>query len=121
MIHQIVLHRQSLNEPGTIIKLESIIDRNSGKVIKKNPRLLFIIVFTSIISNIMTRLIIMDFCRHVPKSTTAIVEIKLPNRPIPLETFDDNKELGRIMLRKGGETIAAGIVKKVIILIEFFF
>ncbi|RHZ72463.1 hypothetical protein Glove_242g84 [Diversispora epigaea] len=87
----VILHRQSLNEPAVIIKLESIIDRSTGNVTKKNPR-------------------------HISKSTTAIVEIKLSNRSIPLETFEDNKELGRIMLRKGGETIAAGIVKKLITL-----
>jgi hypothetical protein len=37
----------------------------------------------------------------------------LENRPIPLETFKDNKDLGRIMLRKGGETVAAGVVTQV--------
>ncbi|CAG8609156.1 17331_t:CDS:10, partial [Cetraspora pellucida] len=81
----VILHRQSLNEPANVIKLVNIIDKNTGDVIKKNPR-------------------------HLPKSSTATVEIKLSNRPIPLEAFKDNKELGRIMLRKGGETVAAGIV-----------
>ncbi|CAG8519580.1 14783_t:CDS:10 [Dentiscutata erythropus] len=81
----VILHRQSLNEPANIIKLVDIINKNTGEVIKKNPR-------------------------HLPKSTTATVEIKLSNRPIPLEAFKDNKELGRIMLRKGGETVAAGVV-----------
>ncbi len=27
---------------------------------------------------------------------------------IPLETFKSNKEMGRILLRRGGETVAAG-------------
>lgn len=81
----VILHRQSLNEPANIIKLVDIINKNTGEIVKKNPR-------------------------HLPKSTTATVEIKLSNRPIPLETFKDNKELGRIMLRKGGETVAAGVV-----------
>ena len=31
-------------------------------------------------------------------------------QPIPLEPFSVNKEMGRILLRKGGETIAAGKV-----------
>ena len=44
---------------------------------------------------------------------TAKVKIQLTNRPIPLETFKDNKQLGRIMLRKGGETVAAGVVDEV--------
>ncbi|CAJ0760257.1 20525_t:CDS:10 [Entrophospora sp. SA101] len=83
--YNVILHRQSLNEPAIITRLKSIIDKTTGEQIKKNPR-------------------------HIPKSTAAIVEIQLPNRPIPIETFKDNKELGRIMIRKGGETIAAGIV-----------
>jgi sulfate adenylyltransferase subunit 1 (EFTu-like GTPase family) len=52
-------------------------------------------------------------CRHLSKGATATVRIKLDNRPIPLETFKDNKDLGRIMLRKGGETVAAGVVTQV--------
>lgn len=28
---------------------------------------------------------------------------------IPLETFKANKEMGRVLLRRGGETIAAGV------------
>jgi elongation factor 1 alpha-like protein len=52
------------------------------------------------------------------KSTSAEVQITLrsstpsgPNartQPIPLEPFAVNKEMGRILLRRGGETIAAG-------------
>jgi hypothetical protein len=51
--------------------------------------------------------------RHLSKGATATVRIQLANRPIPLENFKDNKDLGRIMLRKGGETVAAGVVTKV--------
>lgn len=29
-------------------------------------------------------------------------------RAIPIETFSANKEMGRVLLRRGGETIAAG-------------
>ncbi|CAG8600773.1 12930_t:CDS:10 [Funneliformis mosseae] len=87
----VILHRQSLNEPAIITKLISILDKSTGAILKKNPRCLV-------------------------KSSNAIVEIELSNRPIPLETFKENKELGRIMLRKGGETVAAGIVTNVSIL-----
>lgn len=48
--------------------------------------------------------------RHLGKGMTAKVKIQLSNRAIPLETFKQNKQLGRIMLRRGGETIAAGVV-----------
>jgi elongation factor 1 alpha-like protein len=29
-------------------------------------------------------------------------------RPIPLEPFSSNKDMGRILIRRGGETIGAG-------------
>jgi sulfate adenylyltransferase subunit 1 (EFTu-like GTPase family) len=51
--------------------------------------------------------------RHLSKGATAKVKIQLSHRAIPLETFKDNKQLGRIMLRKGGETVAAGVVDEV--------
>ncbi|RUP50958.1 hypothetical protein BC936DRAFT_136873 [Jimgerdemannia flammicorona] len=79
------LHHQSLNEPAVITKLLAVIDKSTGEIVKKNPR-------------------------HLSKSSTATVQIKIINRPIPLETFKENKELGRVMLRKGGDTVAAGVV-----------
>ncbi|KAF9958967.1 HBS1-like protein [Mortierella alpina] len=85
----IIVHHQSHNGPGVISKLVSTIDKGTGEVIKKSPR-------------------------HLGKNTTAMVEIKLNGRAIPLETFKDSKELGRVMLRKGGETVAAGIVTKIL-------
>ena len=52
------------------------------------------------------------------KSTSAEVQITLRSptysgpsarpQPIPLERFVTNKEMGRILIRRGGETIAAG-------------
>lgn len=52
------------------------------------------------------------------KGTSAEIEITLrgdnlsgtaaPPRPIPIEPFAVNKDMGRILLRRGGETIAAG-------------
>ncbi|KAF9436139.1 HBS1-like protein [Entomortierella beljakovae] len=85
----IIMHHQSHNEPGVISKLIATIDKGTGEVVKKSPR-------------------------HLGKNTTAMVEIKLNGRAIPLETFRDSKELGRVMLRKGGETVAAGIVTKIL-------
>ncbi|KAF9347262.1 hypothetical protein BGX26_001248 [Mortierella sp. AD094] len=85
----IIMHHQSHNEPGTVSKLIATIDKGTGEIVKKSPR-------------------------HLGKNTTAMVEIKLNGRAIPLETFKDSKELGRVMLRKGGETVAAGIVTKIL-------
>ncbi|KAG0176932.1 HBS1-like protein [Apophysomyces sp. BC1034] len=85
----VILHHQSLNEPASIVKLLSVLDKATGEVIKKNPR-------------------------HLTKGATAKVKIQLSHRAIPLETFKDNKQLGRIMLRKGGETVAAGVVNEIL-------
>ncbi|KAG1138419.1 hypothetical protein G6F37_010530 [Rhizopus arrhizus] len=87
--YQVVLHHGSLDEPASIIKLVETLDKSTGQVIKKNPRCL-------------------------TKGMTAKVQVKLSQRAIPLETFKDNKQLGRIMLRKGGETIAAGVVTEIL-------
>jgi len=76
------------------VKLLSTLDRATGAVLKSNPRVL-------------------------TKGTSAEVQIVLRSimisgisstSRIPLETFAANKDMGRILLRRGGETIAAGIV-----------
>jgi elongation factor 1 alpha-like protein len=33
---------------------------------------------------------------------------------VPLESFSTNKEMGRVLIRRSGETIAAGVVLNVI-------
>jgi len=43
---------------------------------------------------------------------SAIVRIKLAN-PICAETFADNKNLGRVVIRSEGKTIAAGVILKI--------
>ncbi|KAI7870745.1 P-loop containing nucleoside triphosphate hydrolase protein [Spinellus fusiger] len=85
----VILYHHSVNEPASIVKLLTTVDKATGEVIKKNPR-------------------------HLTKGNTATIKIQLTNRPIPLELFKDNKQLGRIMLRKGGDTVAAGVVTKIL-------
>lgn len=55
--------------------------------------------------------------RVLAKGASAEVQITLRThslsgpsvaRPIPLESFSVNKDMGRILLRRGGETIGAG-------------
>jgi hypothetical protein len=53
--------------------------------------------------------------RVLKKVLTATVELSLRSLPgssrtatIPLETASANKEMGRVLIRRGGETIAAG-------------
>ncbi|KAI8050442.1 P-loop containing nucleoside triphosphate hydrolase protein [Syncephalis plumigaleata] len=83
-----VLFHHNLNVSATISKLEAVIDKSTGEIIKKNPR-------------------------HLPKSSAALVNIQV-ERPICLELFSASKELGRITLRKDGNTIAAGIVVEIL-------
>ncbi|KAJ1821040.1 hypothetical protein LPJ60_002864, partial [Coemansia sp. RSA 2675] len=79
-----LLHMQSLNVPAVVSRIIETFDQRSGEVLKRRPR-------------------------HIRKGATARVEI-VAEAPVCLELFKDSKELGRIMLRKNGETIAAGIV-----------
>ncbi|KAF9224316.1 hypothetical protein BS17DRAFT_66895 [Gyrodon lividus] len=92
------LFHHSRDVPATISKLVAILDRAVGSVTKKSPRVL-------------------------TKGTSAEIEITLRGdtpsgpgavaRPIPIEPFSVNKDMGRILLRRGGETIAAGIVLEI--------
>ncbi|KAF5363768.1 hypothetical protein D9756_000765 [Leucocoprinus leucothites] len=90
------LFNQSRDVPATTSKLLSLIDRATGEVKKKNPRVL-------------------------TKNVSAEVEISLRGagssigtKGVPLEPFSVNKDIGRILLRRGGETIAAGIVLEIL-------
>ncbi|KZP07149.1 EF Tu GTP binding domain-containing protein [Athelia psychrophila] len=93
------LFHHSRDVPATISKLVASLDRATGTVIKQSPRVL-------------------------TKGGSAEVQITLrasgisgPSgtaRSIPLEPFAANKDMGRILLRRGGETIGAGIVLKII-------
>ena len=63
----------------------------------------------------------MDSCcvltksRVLPDKASATVEITLEKgRAVCLEKYSDYKQLGRFMLRRGGETIAAGIVTDIL-------
>ena len=51
-------------------------------------------------------------CRFLSKNCTAVIQVEVA-RPVCLECYQDCKELGRITLREGGNTIAAGLVTKV--------
>lgn len=84
----VLLHHQSLIEPASIVKLKSQLHKGTGEVIKKNPRCL-------------------------GNNSCAIVEIET-TKPVCIEKYADYKELGRIMLRVGGVTVAAGLVTKII-------
>ncbi|THH13896.1 hypothetical protein EW146_g6374 [Bondarzewia mesenterica] len=93
------LFHHSRDVPASISKLNATLDRASGKAIKKNPRVL-------------------------TKGTSAEVQITIRPaslsgpatraQPIPLEPFSVSKEMGRVLIRRGGETIGAGIVLEIL-------
>lgn len=86
---QIVLHHQSLVEPAVISNLLAQLNKSTGEVLKKRPRCL-------------------------GNNSSASVEIST-SRPIAVELYSECKELGRIMLRMAGVTIAAGLITRVIL------
>lgn len=86
--YPILLHHHSLIEPATISKLRAQLHKGTGEVVKKNPRVL-------------------------GNNSCALVELSF-QRPIAIERYADLKEMGRVMLRVGGVTIAAGLVTEII-------
>lgn len=86
--YPVLLHHQSLIEPASIVKLNAQLHKGNGEVIKRKPRCL-------------------------GNNSCALVEIET-TRPICVERYADFKELGRIMLRVNGVTIAAGLITKII-------
>lgn len=71
-----------------ICKLVAQLNKSTGEQIKKHPRFLV-------------------------NNTSAIVQVQL-SRAIGMELYSDCKELGRVMLRQSGVTIAAGLITKII-------
>uniref|UniRef100_A0A8C5UME0 HBS1 like translational GTPase n=1 Tax=Microcebus murinus TaxID=30608 RepID=A0A8C5UME0_MICMU len=84
----VLLHYQTVSEPAVIKRLISVLNKSTGEVTKKKPKLL-------------------------TKGQNALVELQT-QRPIALELYKDFKELGRFMLRYSGSTIAAGVVTEVL-------
>lgn len=81
--YQVELHLGATTVSACVGKLYALVD-NAGVEIKKTPRFL-------------------------TKKQTAIVKIKT-DRPIAFEAYEQNKTLGRVLLRAGGKTVAAGII-----------
>lgn len=83
----VLLHYQTVSEPAVIKRLISVLNKSTGEVTKKKPKLL-------------------------TKGQNAMVELQT-QRPVALELYKDFKELGRFMLRYSGSTIAAGVVTEI--------
>ncbi|XP_023933993.1 protein HBS1 [Bicyclus anynana] len=84
----VLIHHQSLVESANIVKLKALLNKSTGEVMKKKPRCL-------------------------GNNSVAVVEIEA-SKPICIERYKDVKELGRVMLRVAGVTIAAGLVTDII-------
>ena len=84
----VIIHYGSVSEQGNIKKLVSLINKSNGEVVKNKPRCL-------------------------TGNQSAVVELSIC-RPIPLELYKTYRELGRIMLRSGGHTVAAGMVTEIL-------
>lgn len=82
--YPVLLHHHSLVEPAIVSKLKAQLHKGTGEIIKKNPRCL-------------------------TNNSCALIELSF-QRAIAIEKYSDLKEMGRIMLRVGGTTIAAGLV-----------
>ncbi|KAK4046544.1 hypothetical protein OIV83_005996 [Microbotryomycetes sp. JL201] len=95
--YSVELFHHSKDIPATITSLEALLDKTTGAVTKTNPRM-------------------------VTKNSSARVTVQL--RPsatgstrrtvIPIEPFSLNKSMGRVLFRRAGETVAAGIVLEVL-------
>ncbi|KAF6114066.1 HBS1 like translational GTPase [Phyllostomus discolor] len=83
----VLLHYQTVSEPAVIKRLVSVLNKSTGEVTKKKPKLL-------------------------TKGQNALVELQT-QRPVALELYKDFKELGRFMLRYSGSTVAAGVVTEI--------
>lgn len=88
------LFHHSHNVPATLSTFVATLDRATGKVVKKSPRVLQKGVSAEV------------------KVTLRAVGMAGPNarvQPVPIEPFAANKDMGRLLLRRNGETVAAGV------------
>lgn len=84
---QVEVHINGTFESGEVRRLISLLNKNTGELIQNKPR-----------------------C--VAKNASAIVQFKL-GRVVCCELYEDNKDLGRFMIRAYGKTIAAGLITKI--------
>ncbi|VDM25904.1 unnamed protein product [Toxocara canis] len=82
------LFAHSLCEPCTVVRLRSALSKANGEVLKRKPRCL-------------------------SRNMSGMVEIQT-DRAVSVEAYSECKALGRITLRSGGQTIAAGIIEEVL-------
>lgn len=82
-----VLFRGNVQQQAKISKVLTVFDKNGEPSTKRKAK-------------------------HLIAKQSAIVEIET-ERKLPLQLFKENKMMGRIVLRKEGRTVAAGVVEKI--------
>jgi elongation factor 1 alpha-like protein len=80
---QVIFHMHSLDVPAVLTRVSSILKRD-GSIKKERPRAL-------------------------TSGVSAVIEITLSDR-IVMESYTECRALGRFVLRRGGETIAIGVI-----------
>lgn len=83
----IEVHINGSYECGEVRKLISLLNKKTGELIQRKPR-----------------------C--VAQNSSAIIQLKL-SRVVCCELYEDNKDLGRFMIRSYGKTIATGLISKI--------
>lgn len=84
----VTMQYQNVTVEGSIIKLLALLNKTSATVEKKNPR-------------------------SIGDGIAASVAIKVEH-PICIENFNQCKQLGRFTLRDDGQTIATGVITKLL-------
>lgn len=85
---QVMVHINNAKSPGVIKKLEKLIDKTNGQLIKKNPK-----------------------C--VKSNECALIEIRT-EETLCLELFSNLKSYGRVAIREKFKTVAVGVVVKIL-------
>ena len=84
----VVLHYGNSSEHAVVKKIVSQLNRSTGEVSKSHPRCL-------------------------SRNSSGVVLIVV-SKPICVEKYSENKDLGRFMLRYSGNTIAAGLIDDIL-------
>lgn len=110
---QLTCHIHNLEVPCNITKILRTYDKK-GKTKKRRPRYTLTLAFPSaaMVWLVAHPVVVVVACRCLLRKQTAAVRIRFVKQ-VPLDVFADNRRLGRFMLRYNGQTIAAGLVKKV--------
>ena len=88
---QVLFHMHNLDAPASLTKLIALLNPSDGSILKERPRAL-------------------------TSGATAMVELRLSdNTRIVMDRFQECRALGRFVLRRGGDTIAVGVVEEIIV------